>query len=166
MLDVVQADVDPSNIVLTDFFATVYFARKTIVPPPYLPPHPNIVSTLDYSNGFHFFDYYECPSSYLQKSDMKAFSRKATIQITSALTFLHRNGIIHGDIRPQNIAVTKTFDFKLTTYFSKEQHGGGQLLPPFHYKPVGEEPFTFVSDVFSFGMTVAEWITVSLWEFF
>lgn len=38
------------------------------------------------------------------------------IELSQALKFLYDNGVIHGDIKPDNILLTKQYDVRLTDF--------------------------------------------------
>ncbi len=54
-----------------------------------------------------------------------------TLQIGSALSFAHRHGIVHGDIKPGNIFMTRTGDSKLLDFGHTEGCGSPTGFTPF-----------------------------------
>lgn len=90
------------------------------------------------------------------------------IQILDAIIFIHNHGVIHRDIKPQNIyymadGSVKLGDFGIATYdhispFNEEEHiiGSVHYLAPEIYQ--GRKP-TFLSDIYALGITFFELIT-------
>lgn len=86
--------------------------------------HPNIVNVYDVGStgGLHYItmEYIDglTLSDFIKKEgplDNKRIIKIAT-QISSALMFTHKRGIIHRDIKPQNILVTKNNTVKVTDF--------------------------------------------------
>ncbi|KAA6385285.1 MAG: putative NEK protein kinase [Streblomastix strix] len=101
-------------------------------------------------------------------SEAKAF--ELIRQVTLALNQLHINGIIHGDIKPENILLTKDFqvklsDFGLTRKLQEDRgyttnHGGTTFyLAPeiLHGESArGKRMKTIATDIWSFGVMLFE----------
>ncbi|MCG9479924.1 MAG: serine/threonine protein kinase [Actinomycetia bacterium] len=137
--------------------------------------HPNIVKMLDYGReGSIYFLIYELIQGvsldkYMQKKNL---SLKEIVSISKkilyGLSYAHSKGIIHRDIKPQNILITEDGTVKITDfgiakilsshtitqtgafigspgYVSPEQAEGKNLAPP--------------SDIYSFGVMLFEMIT-------
>ena len=95
--------------------------------------------------------------------------RKWVLQLLNGMDYLHRNGIIHGDLKPQNILISKSgvikiADFGLTNLFclpGKQRLGVNYITA--NYRPpelfnseVSELEFSFEVDVWSFGVIICE----------
>ncbi len=136
--------------------------------------HPNIVNVYDVGNDG---DIYYIVMEYIDGITLKELiNRKApfdnqealsvAIQIASALEEAHKNNIVHRDIKPHNILVTKDGDIKVTDfgiaraatsttvtvesmgsvhYFSPEQARGGYVDSK--------------SDIYSLGIVLFEMVT-------
>ena len=86
--------------------------------------HKNIVSLLNYgrSGGTYYLIYEYVQGASLDKylSKHKKIHLKAiesiALQILSALSYAHRQSIVHRDIKPQNILITDSGDVKITDF--------------------------------------------------
>ena len=139
--------------------------------------HVNIASVYDVGNdGNIYYIVMEYVDGYTLKDIIKAKSPfnseevlSISIQIANALEVAHQNNIVHRDIKPQNILVTKDGGIKVTDfgiarattsntittdtmgsvhYFSPEQARGGYV--------------DFKSDIYSLGIIMFEMITGKL----
>jgi len=139
--------------------------------------HPNIVTVYD-------FALHESPQylvmEYIDGQDLKrviktegqiAIERALNfaIQICAGIGFAHRAGIVHADIKPQNVLMTrdeipKVTDFGIAQALSTAQAGERQSVvwgSPHYFSPEqarGERP-TPASDVYSIGVVMFEMLT-------
>ena len=139
--------------------------------------HPNIVQVYDIGeeNGIHYM-----VMEYIEGITLKELLHQCirldwdaaipiVIQIGLALEHAHRNGIIHRDIKPQNIMITpdvkaKVTDFGIARASSANtitMTGGGALGSVHYFSPeqargglVGEK-----SDIYSLGILLYELVT-------
>jgi len=139
--------------------------------------HPNIVTIYDVgSDGPTQFIVME----FVDGQDLKKIIKtegiltvdralKLTIQICAGIGFAHRAGLVHADVKPQNILVTrgdivKVTDFGIAQAFSDTQPPEKQQVvwgSPHYFAPEqakGEKP-TPASDVYSIGIVMFEMLT-------
>ncbi|MBW4435992.1 MAG: protein kinase [Pleurocapsa minor GSE-CHR-MK-17-07R] len=94
-----------------------------------------------------------------------------SIQLCAGIGFAHRAGIVHADIKPQNVLVTRDDTVKLTDFgiaqaLHTAQSGERQAVvwgSPHYFSPEqarGERPTT-ASDVYSIGIVMYEMLTGS-----
>lgn len=139
--------------------------------------HPNIVTVYDVGNdGPTQFIVME----FVDGQDLKKIIKtegiltvdralKVIIQICSGIGFAHRAGLVHADVKPQNILVTKgdivkVTDFGIAQAFSDTQPPEKQQVvwgSPHYFAPEqarGEKP-TPSSDVYAIGIVMFEMLT-------
>ncbi|MFZ4812973.1 MAG: protein kinase domain-containing protein [Phototrophicaceae bacterium] len=143
-------------------------------------PHPNIVTIHDVGNDgqMHYI-----VMEFVDGSDLKKLIRRdgglpvdvavdLSIQICAGIGFAHRNGLVHADIKPQNILLTsdrqvKVTDFGIAQALSDTVHGERQDVvwgSPHYFAPEqarGERP-SASSDVYSIGIVMFELLTGQL----
>ncbi len=139
--------------------------------------HPNIVTVHDVGN--------DGPTQYIvmefiEGQDLKRIIKadgilsvertlKLAIQICAGIGFAHRAGLVHADVKPQNILVSrgdivKVTDFGIAQAFTDTQPGEKQSVvwgSPHYFAPEqarGERP-TPASDVYSIGIVMFEMLT-------
>ena len=141
--------------------------------------HPNIVAVYDlgqeYNIDYIVMEYIDglTLKEYIKRRDMMGSEEvlKIAIKIAEALKAAHANGIIHRDIKPQNIMVTQQGDVKVTDFgiakaaTSSTITQQGEALGSVHYFSPEQARGSFVdarSDLYSLGITMYEMITKQL----
>jgi serine/threonine-protein kinase len=139
--------------------------------------HPNIVTVHDVGNDGPT---YYIVMEFIEGQDLKkiiktdgAFSPdralNVAIQICAGIGFAHRAGLVHADVKPQNILVTKDDIVKVTDFGIAQALSGGESGEkqavvwgsPHYFAPEqarGEKP-TPASDVYSIGIVMFEMLT-------
>jgi serine/threonine protein kinase len=139
--------------------------------------HPNIVTIHDFGNeGTTHYIVME----FIEGQDLKKIIKaegalpidraiNLGIQICAGIGFAHRAGLVHADVKPQNILVktddtVKVTDFGIAQALSDTQPGERQSVvwgSPHYFSPEqarGERP-TPASDVYSIGIVLFEMLT-------
>ncbi|MEO0562332.1 MAG: protein kinase [Chloroflexota bacterium] len=142
--------------------------------------HPNIVTVYDVgSDG----DTHYIVMEFIDGSDLKKLIRKETklpvdvavdlgIQICAGIGLAHRAGLVHADVKPQNVLLTSSREVKVTDFgiaqaFSDTNSGERQAVvwgSPHYFAPEqarGEKPSP-ASDVYSIGIVLFEMLTGQL----
>jgi serine/threonine-protein kinase len=139
--------------------------------------HPNIVTVHDVGNDrqTHYI-----VMEYVEGQDLKKIIRTEgllsidrsldlAIQICAGIGFAHRAGIVHADVKPQNILVTKDFRVKVTDFgiaqaltdTQPNQRSDVVWGSPHYFAPEqarGEKPSP-ASDVYAIGIVLFEMLT-------
>ena len=138
--------------------------------------HPNIVSIYDVENEGEF---YYLILEYVKGMTLKDYMIKnpripiETIvhiakQIASGLSHAHQNGIIHSDIKPQNILMNDNLTCKITDFGIARAYGDttltqtNQMLGTVYYlspEQARGNVATAQSDIYSLGILIFEMIT-------
>lgn len=99
--------------------------------------------------------------TYLQAHESVSTSLKLkwAYQVAEAVDLLHRNGIIHCDIKPRNLLLDPTFDIKIIDFSGSSLDGskpasgeGTRFFLPRHWR---DQP-TVATDLFALGSTLYE----------
>ncbi len=141
--------------------------------------HPNIVQAIDVgeAGGFHYFvmEYVEGYSLYEELAKGKVFSEqealRVILQVARALQHAHARGLIHRDVKPKNIMMTrdgtvKLADMGLARLAADEQaaqaEAGRAFGTPYYISPEqirGELNVDFRADIYSLGATLYHLVT-------
>ena len=113
-------------------------------------------------------DYYEYGdlSHFLNKKPLKEkFCRKYMKQLSNGLNYLLDNNILHRDLKPQNILLSKNYDIKITdfgfaTYYTKDSIINTLCGSPMYMAPeiIIKNGYNYNSDLWSVGIILYEMI--------
>ncbi len=141
--------------------------------------HPNIVQAIDVgeAGGYHYF-VMEFVDGHTVYDDLaggtpysEAESLRITIQIARALEHAHARGLIHRDVKPKNIMITRDGTAKLADMGlarltadkeSAEAQAGRAYGTPYYMSPEqirGAKDIDFRSDIYSLGATLYHMVT-------
>ena len=134
--------------------------------------HTNIVKIHDViidtqlNNIYFIMDYYENGdlSHFLNKQPLKEkFTRKYMKQLSNGLKYLLDNNILHRDLKPQNILLSKNYDIKITdfgfaTYYTKDTIINTLCGSPMYMAPeiITRNGYDYKSDLWSVGIILYE----------
>jgi serine/threonine-protein kinase len=141
--------------------------------------HPNIVQAIDVgeAGGFHYFvmEYVEGHTLHDELVTHKIFSEKEAlrviIQVARSLEHAHRQGLIHRDVKPKNIMITKDGTVKLADMglarvaddpSIAQKEAGRAFGTPYYISPEqirGEVDVDFRADIYSLGATLYHLVT-------
>ena len=141
--------------------------------------HPNIVQAIDVgeAGGFHYFvmEYVEGHTLHDELLAHKVFSEaealRIIIQVARALEHAHRQGLIHRDVKPKNIMITKDGRVKLADMGlarvaddaqAAQKEAGRAFGTPYYISPEqirGELDIDFRADIYSLGATLYHLVT-------
>ena len=141
--------------------------------------HANIVQAFDVgeAGGYHYFvmEYVEGHTLYDELADGKVFSEpealRVIIQVARALEHAHTHGLIHRDVKPKNIMITKDGTVKLADMGlaraaadveAAAAEAGKAYGTPYYISPEqirGEVKIDFRADIYSLGATLYHLVT-------
>ena len=121
-------------------------------------PNKNIVSPIEYfENSTYIYFIYE----YLEKGYLSEYNPKLLLGVSKGLLYLHKNNILHRDIKPKNILIgnddeAKIIDFGLSKIQRKldkafDSYGSLSFMTPEIFSDRG---YNDSCDVWSFGITM------------
>ena len=121
-------------------------------------PNKNIVSPIEYfENSTYIYFIYE----YLEKGYLSEYNPKLLLGVSKGLLYLHKNNILHRDIKPKNILIgndneAKIIDFGLSKIQRKldkafVSYGSLSFMAPEIFSDRG---YNDSCDVWSFGITM------------
>ena len=126
-------------------------------------PHRRLVQLLGHSSRGLALEYMKNGDlkTYLQTHDSIPMSLKMkwACQVAEAVELLHRNGVIHCDIKPRNFLLDATFDIKIIDFSGSSLDGskptsgeGTRFFLPRYWR---DQP-TVTTDLFALGSTLYE----------
>ncbi|KAJ6109360.1 hypothetical protein N7486_001594 [Penicillium sp. IBT 16267x] len=126
-------------------------------------PHKRLVRLLGHSRDGLVLEYMENGDlkTYLQAHDSISVDIKLkwAYQVAEAVDLLHRNGVIHCDIKPRNFLLDATLDIKIIDFSGSSLDGskpasgeGTRFFLPRHWR---DQP-TVTTDLFALGSTLYE----------
>ncbi|MBN8593403.1 MAG: protein kinase [Anaerolineae bacterium] len=136
--------------------------------------HPHIISVLDYGFDTHRQPYYTMellsqPTNLLDYGSNLTVSEKINliIQVLQALAYLHRRGVIHRDLKPDNVLVVggqaKVLDFGLAV--SRSQQTEDTPAGTLHYmapEVLNGQSASFSSDLYAVGVMAYQLFALTL----
>ena len=141
--------------------------------------HPNIVQAFDVGQAgeFHYFvmEYVEGSTVHDLVAERKRLDEQTALeiimQVAEALEHAHERGLIHRDVKPKNIMLTKSGVAKLadmglaravTDIEAAEAEAGKAFGTPYYISPEqirGEKEITPAADIYSLGATLYNMVT-------
>lgn len=134
--------------------------------------HPNIIGVLDYGfdadkQPFFTMDLVEEAQTIVEAGRHQPLYVKIGLinQVLQALTYLHRRGILHRDLKPNNILVTKgqvkVLDFGLSLAHDQIETGERVVGTLAYLSPEAllGKPFNETSDLYAVGIILYEMLT-------
>jgi serine/threonine-protein kinase len=141
--------------------------------------HPNIAQAFDVgeAGGYHYFvmEYIEGHELHEQLAKGEAYSEREAlrivIQVARALEHAHSQGLVHRDVKPRNIMITKDGTAKLvdlglardvTDIETGRAEAGRAFGTPYYISPEqirGEMDIDFRADIYSLGATFYHMVT-------
>src|SRR5579864_7135876 len=131
--------------------------------------HPNIIGVLDYGfdeakQPFFTMDLVEEPQTVVEAGHQQPIATKIDLinQVLQALNYLHRRGILHRDLKPNNILVTKgqvkvlDFGLSLARGQSEDEEKVAGTLSYLAPEALLGKPLDETSDLYAVGVVVYE----------
>uniref|UniRef100_A0A9J8DMZ9 non-specific serine/threonine protein kinase n=1 Tax=Cyprinus carpio carpio TaxID=630221 RepID=A0A9J8DMZ9_CYPCA len=94
-----------------------------------------IVMVMEYASGGELYDYIQ-DKQRLSEEEARHFFR----QITSAVQYCHKNGVVHRDLKLENILLDKDLNVKLADFGLSNRYMRGQCLETFCGSPLYASP--------------------------
>ena len=167
-------ELDASDASISSFYREIEALLKL--------RHPNILEILDYSPGTTAGAPPFLVLPWCKGGNLKEFARRADFlplesaipllrQIAAAIDYAHLNGVIHGDIKPQNVLLSADrqqaylADFGMAKYFEVTDRvvslavageGTSAYLSP---EQLSDNKQTPRSDIYSFGLVAYQLLT-------
>lgn len=133
--------------------------------------HPNIIRYTHFTYDAIYSEYIEGLTlrEMILREDCRlsdeTFIRNAALQLFEALEYMHRHGVRHLDIKPENIMITdkgdilKVIDFGCAESSVFDATSG--YTPQFKAPEQGERPTDFTTDIYLAGKVLKELTTIS-----
>ncbi|KPP72286.1 NUAK family SNF1-like kinase 1-like [Scleropages formosus] len=94
-----------------------------------------IVIVMEYAKGGELYDYVNTKRRLSETEARKIFR-----QITSAVHYCHKNGVVHRDLKLENILLDEDFNVKLADFGLSNHHRKGELLQTYCGSPLYASP--------------------------
>ncbi len=129
--------------------------------------HPHIIAVHDYGfdaqhRPFFTLDLLDQPQTIIEagRDQARAFKINLVQQLLSALIYLHRHGILHRDLKPNNVLVTagliKVLDFGLSVAIEHAEAATVGSLAFMAPEILQGQPASVASDLYAVGMIACE----------
>jgi eukaryotic-like serine/threonine-protein kinase len=129
--------------------------------------HPNIINVLDFGfddkgDSYFVMDLLDSPVNVVQAAAHASAEIKLgmLIQILQAMSYLHRRGLVHRDLKPDNILVTPQYEVKVIDFGLAIEAGNKSVVvgTPLYIAPevLLKKPPTATSDLFAVGVIAYE----------
>ncbi|MCI0709696.1 MAG: tetratricopeptide repeat protein [Chloroflexi bacterium] len=158
VLNTQDISVSPDQMSLAHEFQTLASLR-----------HPNIISVLDYGfdeGGKPFFtmDYLHDATNIVEAAAERSIEERIQliVQVLQALAYLHRNGVIHRDLKPGNIMVdgrVRVLDFGISMQVSHAKSSMAGTVLYLAPELFTDQPASFASDLYAIGVILYELLT-------
>ncbi|XP_072553105.1 NUAK family SNF1-like kinase 1 isoform X2 [Salminus brasiliensis] len=94
-----------------------------------------IVMVMEYASGGELYEYIQMRQR-LTEEEARCFFR----QITSAVLYCHKNGVVHRDLKLENILLDQDLNVKLADFGLSNQYQNGRFLDTFCGSPLYASP--------------------------
>ncbi len=136
--------------------------------------HPNIIHVIDKGVTSDKAPYFVM--EFIEGRDLKMFIKKSAlkfnqkidvlVQVCKALSYAHKNGIVHRDIKPQNILIDKegtarVLDFGIAAVADAGESNTVMGTPAYMAPEQKETPHdvSFLADIYALGVVIYELMT-------